>query len=123
LFLQTEAVRNGFERRLRQQTEATTTSELRKAADETPMTPNTSYDDSLVSDEHHCDQGYQIFLYQMTLKHNKWSQNIPTDPTVHRTAIKYTNFFHCKTLQNLPNLGFLVWKYAIWQLDCDRNIM
>jgi hypothetical protein len=31
-------------------------------------------------------------------------------------AIKYTNIFHCKTLQNLPKLGlFLVWEYAIWQ--------
>jgi hypothetical protein len=29
--------------------------------------------------------------------------------------IKYTNIFHCKTLQNFPKLGFLVWKYAIWQ--------
>jgi hypothetical protein len=34
-------------------------------------------------------------------------------------AIKYTNIFHCKTLQNLPKLGFLVWKYAIWQ-PCER---
>jgi hypothetical protein len=30
-------------------------------------------------------------------------------------AIKYTNFFHCNTLQNLPKLDFLVSKYAIWQ--------
>jgi hypothetical protein len=30
-------------------------------------------------------------------------------------ATKYTNIFHCKTLQNLPTLGFLVSKYAIWQ--------
>jgi hypothetical protein len=25
-------------------------------------------------------------------------------------AIKYTDIFHCKTLQNLPKQGFLVWK-------------
>jgi hypothetical protein len=25
-------------------------------------------------------------------------------------AIKYANICHCKTLQNLPKLGFLVWK-------------
>jgi hypothetical protein len=31
-------------------------------------------------------------------------------------SINYTNFVHCKTLQNLPKLGFLVWKCAIWQL-------
>jgi hypothetical protein len=30
-------------------------------------------------------------------------------------AIKYYYVFHCKTLQNLPKLGFLVWNYAIWQ--------
>jgi hypothetical protein len=30
-------------------------------------------------------------------------------------AIKYTNTFHCKSLQNLPKFGFLVWKYALWQ--------
>jgi hypothetical protein len=37
---------------------------------------------------------------------------IPTDlPNVHKTyqmAIKYTNIFHFKILQNLPKLGFLV---------------
>jgi hypothetical protein len=30
-------------------------------------------------------------------------------------VIKYTNSFHCETRQNLPTLGFLVWKYTIWQ--------
>jgi hypothetical protein len=30
-------------------------------------------------------------------------------------AIKYTNIFHCKTLQNLPKSGFLVRKETIWQ--------
>jgi hypothetical protein len=29
--------------------------------------------------------------------------------------IKYTNIYHCKTLPNLPKLGFLVLKYTIWQ--------
>jgi hypothetical protein len=32
-----------------------------------------------------------------------------------QVSIKYTNIFHCKTLQNLPKFGFLVWKQAIWQ--------
>jgi hypothetical protein len=27
----------------------------------------------------------------------------------------YTKIFHSKTLQNLPKLGFLVWKQTIWQ--------
>jgi hypothetical protein len=31
-----------------------------------------------------------------------------------RMDIKYTNLFHCKTLQSLPKLGFLVWKQTIW---------
>jgi hypothetical protein len=30
-------------------------------------------------------------------------------------AIQIVNIFCCKTLQNLPKLGFLVWKYTIWQ--------
>jgi hypothetical protein len=30
-------------------------------------------------------------------------------------AIKYTKIFHCKSLRNIPEFGFLVWKYAIWQ--------
>jgi hypothetical protein len=32
-----------------------------------------------------------------------------------QVAIKYTNIFQCKTLQNLPKFGFLVWKQTIWQ--------
>jgi hypothetical protein len=28
---------------------------------------------------------------------------------------EYTNLFYSKALQNLPDLGFLVWKYTIWQ--------
>jgi hypothetical protein len=30
-------------------------------------------------------------------------------------TIKYTSIFHYKALQNLPKLGFLVWKQTIWQ--------
>jgi hypothetical protein len=32
-----------------------------------------------------------------------------------QASIKYTNIFHCKTLQNLPKFGFLGWKQTIWQ--------
>jgi hypothetical protein len=32
-----------------------------------------------------------------------------------QVSIKYTNIFQCKTLQNLPKFGFLVWKHTIWQ--------
>jgi hypothetical protein len=34
---------------------------------------------------------------------------------MHQVSIKYTNVFHCKTLQNLPKFGFLVRKQTIWQ--------
>jgi hypothetical protein len=30
-------------------------------------------------------------------------------------VIKYINIFRSKALQNLPKLGFLVWKQTIWQ--------
>jgi hypothetical protein len=32
-----------------------------------------------------------------------------------QVSINYTNIFHCKTFQNLPKFGFLVWKQTIWQ--------
>jgi hypothetical protein len=31
------------------------------------------------------------------------------------TALKYTNIFHRKALQNIPEFGFLVCKNTIWQ--------
>jgi hypothetical protein len=33
----------------------------------------------------------------------------------------YTNISHNKTLQNLPKIGFLVWKQTIWQPWCKYN--
>jgi hypothetical protein len=66
-------------------------------------------------------QGCQIFLVQHT---KKIYQN---DHKIYQMAINYTKWqqirakghkiyiFHCKTLQNLPKSGFLVWKYIIWQ--------
>jgi hypothetical protein len=32
-----------------------------------------------------------------------------------QVSIKYTNIFHCKTHQNFPKFGFLVWEQTIWQ--------
>jgi hypothetical protein len=37
-------------------------------------------------------------------------------------AIKYTIIFHSKALQNLPILGFLVWKSTIWQPWCVADL-
>jgi hypothetical protein len=55
-------------------------------------------------------------------KYTKWPQNIPNG---HKTfpmtvkldqmVIKHAKIFHCKTLQNLPKLVFVVWKQTIWQ--------
>jgi hypothetical protein len=69
-------------------------------------------------------QDCQIFLgttYQNGKKYAKLPPNIPNGHNIYQMAlnrthfIKYTNIFHCKTLKNLPKLGFLVWKYTIWQ--------
>jgi hypothetical protein len=32
-----------------------------------------------------------------------------------QVSVKHTNVFHCRTLQNVPNFGFLVWKQTLWQ--------
>jgi hypothetical protein len=40
--------------------------------------------------------------YQMAVMSSKWTYNI-------------SNLFHSKALHNYPKLGFLVWKYIIWQ--------
>jgi hypothetical protein len=47
-------------------------------------------------------------LLLITIKYTKWQQNIPNDLTLDQTAIQYTNIFQCRTLQNLPKLGFSV---------------
>jgi hypothetical protein len=70
-------------------------------------------------------QGCQIFLSTKT-KTGKNTKLLRTMPNVHKTpitkdskmdqvSIKYTNIFHCKTLQNLPKFGFSAWKQTIWQ--------
>jgi hypothetical protein len=47
----------------------------------------------------------------------KWLHNIPIDHKIYQMSVKYmyTKIFHCKTLQNLSKLGFLVWKQTIWK--------
>jgi hypothetical protein len=39
-------------------------------------------------------------------KYNKWSQNILNGRKIDQMSIKYTNIFHCMTVQNLPNWDF-----------------
>jgi hypothetical protein len=66
------------------------------------------------------NQGCQIFLgtcipkpeqmYQMNTKCTKWSLNIPNVCKIFQMALIYSNIFQSRALQNLPKLGFLVWK-------------
>jgi hypothetical protein len=40
---------------------------------------------------------------------------VPNGYNILQMIIKYNNIFHSKAIQNLPKLGFLVWKQTIWQ--------
>jgi hypothetical protein len=46
--------------------------------------------------------------YQMTTNCSIWPYNIPNGCQAFVIAIKYTNNFHSKDLQNIPKLVFLV---------------
>jgi hypothetical protein len=48
-------------------------------------------------------------IYRITTKF----VGIPNGRKIDQMAIKYTNIFHRKTLQNLPKFGFLVLKFTI----------
>jgi hypothetical protein len=56
-----------------------------------------------------------VKIYQMTIEYTDWPYNIPNCREIDQMGIKYFNIFQCKTLQNLPKLGFLFWKYTTWQ--------
>jgi hypothetical protein len=50
-------------------------------------------------------------------KYTKWPQNIPKCHKIYQNvrkiyqmSIKFTSIFHCKTLKNLPKVGFLFWQ-------------
>jgi hypothetical protein len=51
-----------------------------------------------------------VKMYQINTKCNKWFKNVPNANQIFPMAIKYINIFQSKALQNLPNMGFLVWK-------------
>jgi hypothetical protein len=42
----------------------------------------------------------------MTIKYSKIPYGIPDSREIDQMAIKYTNIFRCKALQNLPKLRF-----------------
>jgi hypothetical protein len=54
---------------------------------------------------------------------NGYNICVPKGRKIDHMAIKYTNIFHSKTFQNLPKLGFMVWKYTIWQLWSGVNVI
>jgi hypothetical protein len=47
-------------------------------------------------------------LYQMAVKQTKCPLSIPNGCKIDQMSIKYSNIFQCKTLQSLPEFGFLV---------------
>jgi hypothetical protein len=49
-------------------------------------------------------------IYQITTNYTKCRSNTTKDRKMDQVSIKYTNIFHCKTLQNVPKFGFLVWQ-------------
>jgi hypothetical protein len=55
-------------------------------------------------------------IYQITIKTpNGHKICKPIGLKIDQIDLKRTNIFHWMTHQNLPKLGFLVWKYTIWQ--------
>jgi hypothetical protein len=73
-----------------------------------------------------CLSGFARFF---SLQHTKMEKSRPNNQEINQVSInmanvrkyiyqmdiKCTSIFYCKTLQNLPKFGFLVWKYTIWQ--------
>jgi hypothetical protein len=45
-------------------------------------------------------------IYQMTANYTKRPCIIPNGHKLYQTAVKYTNIFHSKALQNTPKTGF-----------------
>jgi hypothetical protein len=52
-------------------------------------------------------------IYQMAKKSTKWPKNLPNGQKIYQMAIKYI-YQHFPLLDPLK-LGYLVWKYTIWQ--------
>jgi hypothetical protein len=51
-------------------------------------------------------------IYQIITALPSSFKNLPNGGKIFQMTLKYTNIFHSKVLQNLPNLDFLVWKYT-----------
>jgi hypothetical protein len=61
-------------------------------------------------------------LYQMTMNYTKCPLNITKDRKMDKVFMKYTNIFHCKTIQNLSKFGFWVRRQTIWQ-PCPKRLL
>jgi hypothetical protein len=59
---------------------------------------------------------------QMYHKVTKWPWNISNGCNMFQMGIKYTNIFHSKGLQNLPNLGFWLEKYHLATLHSTKRL-
>jgi hypothetical protein len=55
-------------------------------------------------------QGTRVARFFLA-QHTKTGKPYQNDHKIDKMAIKLNNIFHCKTLQNLPKLAFLVWKH------------
>jgi hypothetical protein len=62
----------------------------------------------------------RFFLTQCTKKGKNVPNYLHNGRNVFQRAIKYTNAFQSKDLQDLPKLGFGVRKHTIWQ-PCSRE--
>jgi hypothetical protein len=61
-------------------------------------------------------------MYQMNTKCIQWARHIPNVHKIFQMARKYFTIFQSQALQNLPKLGFLVWKQTIWQ-PCSEGFL
>jgi hypothetical protein len=72
------------------------------------------YESKFPSTKSDCGIGAARFFFvqhtkrvEILMKYTKGSQNILNGSKIDQMDIKFTNISHCKTLQNLPKLGFL----------------
>jgi hypothetical protein len=54
-------------------------------------------------------------------KYSKWPKSIPNGCKMFQLIIKYTGIFHCKALQNISALGFLVKKTPSGNPGCRKQ--
>jgi hypothetical protein len=67
-----------------------------------------------------------VIIYQMIIKYTKWALNTPIGRKIDQITIKYTNIFHCKTLQKFSQRGIFGLKFfhlaILQQTISEKNI-